>query len=368
VDRERHEAAVVDALNAVRAEVGPLSEDVLAEVATARHVSPRNGPWCDWLARATEELVAAASTWPWRPPFEDDGRLGDAASDVRSAAEALAAALRGENPHPPPAAPTPAIDATSAADSAAADALARHNELLERARPWGRVKTRPYDAALRAELVKAAEEAAAVPPVWATSAFGLDATAGLAAVVARNATDNQVAALIEEDRSHRPLVVAAALLVELWRVMEDQGRNELAGQARDGFVEEVTGHNWASENDWAGNDVCGTRIFNPWWFFVSADAPKHALSVALDAAPERLDDVVLGCAGWVQRESSQDGSLTLARSYRELSPWFPTDSVVRAAAIRYPHVTATTSSYDDGAVDGTPEVEHLLGHILRMAT
>jgi hypothetical protein len=31
-------------------------------------------------------------------------------------------------------------------------------------------------------------------------------------------------------------------------------------------------------------------------------------------------------------------------------------------------VTATTSTYDDGAVDGMPEIEHLLRHILRMAT
>jgi hypothetical protein len=365
-ERERHEAAVLNALHAVRAQVGPLSEDLLAEVATARYVSPRTGLWCDWLVRATEELMAAASVWNWTPPFEDDDRLGYAADEVRRASEALAAALRGENPNLPPAVSTPAVGGPSADDRASADALTRHDELLERARPWARVKTRPYDIAMRAELVKAADEAATVPPVLATLAFGLDATAGLAAAVARNGTDEEVAALIELDRSHRPLVVAAALLVELWRVMEDQGRNALADRVRDAFVEEMTRHDWASEDGWAGNKVCGPR--NPWWHFVSPDAPKDALSAALNAAPERLDDVVLGCAGWVQRESSSDGSVSFARSYRELLPWFPTNAVVRAAAMRYPHVTATTSTYDDGAVDGMPEIEHLLRHILRMAT
>lgn len=141
----------------------------------------------------------------------------------------------------------------------------------------------------------------------------------------------------------------------------------MANLAREAFLAEVGAHDWASEAGWQGNTMGGAHVFNPWWHWVSADAPKAALTEALDAAPERLDDVVLGCAGWVQRESTVDGSVSVARSYRGLSPWFPTEAVVRAAAVRYPHVTATASTYDSGAAEGTPEVEHLLGHILRLA-
>ena len=95
---------------------------------------------------------------------------------------------------------------------------------------------------------------------------------------------------------------------------------------------------------------------------------KAALEDALDAAPERLEDVVLACAPWLERESTVDGSRRAERSYRELPPWFPTQAVVRAAEVQYPHVVATTSDYDDGVVEGTPEVEHHLSHILRLAS
>lgn len=366
IDTDRHRATIKHALAAAHAELSPLSEDVLAEIAAARHVSVRSDPWCLWLTTATEELLAAASVWPWVPPFEDDERLTDAAADVRRASSALAAALRGETPEPVPPAPAPTPDTAPASDDAA-KMLDRHLELLDRARPWARVKTRPYEAALRAELAEATEVVAAVPPVLGTAAFGLDATAALAAAVARNATDDEVRALIDEDRGRRPLVVAAELLVEMWRVMKDQDRGELASLAQAGFVELLRTYDWAAEGAWTGNEVCGARIFNAWSHFVSVDAPKRSLSDALDSASDLLDHVVLGCAPWVQHESILDGSTTWERSYRTLPQWFPTESVAGAATLQYPHVSATSSPYDDSAADGVPEVEHLLGHILRLA-
>lgn len=68
--------------------------------------------------------------------------------------------------------------------------------------------------------------------------------------------------------------------------------------------------------------------------------------------------------------STVSGSMGLRaeRSYRELSPWFPTEAVVRGAAVQHPHVVATTSDYDDGVAEGTPQGEHHLSHILHLAT
>lgn len=368
MERQGHEQTVLAALNEVRAVLVPMHEDVLAKVATARHTSVRSGPWCDWVTRAADELLAAASTWPWEPPYEDTARLRDAAAEVRVAVGGLAGSLRGENPPPPPAAPEPVVSQEQEARAALAEAMAAHNALLERARPWSRVRTKPYDSDLRTELVVAADAVTLIPQVWSTSGFALGSVASLAASIARNATDEEVTALIGEDRARRPLVVAAALLLELWREMNDAERGHLAGLARESLLEELFAQDWSTEGAWVGNYVHGAQLFTPWWHWTSAEVVKAALGDALDTAPERLDDVILTCAPWVERESRVDGSRRAERSYRQLSPWFPTEAVVRAAAVQYPHVVASATEYDDGVAEGTPQVEHHLSHILRLAT
>ena len=368
MERQQHERVVLEALDEVRAVVGPLHEVVLAKVATARHTSVRSGPWCDWVTRAADELLAAASTWPWEPPYEDTDRLSDAAAEVRAAVGGLAASLRGENPPAPPAVPEPVVSEADEARAALAEAMAAHHALLERARPWSRVKTKAYDPDLRAELVVAADGVTLIPQVWSTYGFALGSVASLAASVARNATDEEVRALIGEDRARRPLVVAAALLVEFWREMNDAERGDLADLARESLLEELAAQDWSTEDAWVGNYVHGAQIFTPWSHWTSAEVVKAAIGDALDAAPERLDDVVLTCAPWLERQSRVDGSRRAERSYRELSPWFPTEAVVRAAAVQYPHVVASASDYDDGVTEGTPQVEHHLSRILRLAT
>lgn len=368
MERQQHERAVLTALDEVRAVVAPLYEDVLAKVAAARHTSVRSGPWCDWVTRAADELLAAASTWPWEPPYEDTDRLSDAAAEVRAALGGLAASLRGEHPPTPSAAPEPVVSEAQEARAALAEAMAAHNALLERARPWSRVKTKAYDSDLRTELVVAANAVTLIPQVWSTYGFALNSVASLAASVARNATDEEVTALIGEDRARRPLVVAAALLVELWREMNDAERGDVADQARESLLEELAAQDWSTEDAWVGNYVHGAQMFTPWWHWTSAEVVKAALGDALHTAPERLDDVILTCAPWLEHESRVDGSRRAERSYRELSPWFPTEAVVRAAAVQYPHVVASATDYDDGVAEGTPQVEHHLSHILRLAT
>lgn len=370
VETERYRAAVLVALETVSGELKPLVEDVQAEVATARHSAPRTAPWCDWLTRAATELLAAASSWPGPPPAEDDGRVQEASANVRYAADALASALRGEAPDPPPAqvGDDSAESAVSTARRDGEELLARHRDLLDRARPWRRVTHRPYDADLRALLAAAAVDASTLPVVIDTLGIDLGATAGLAAGVSRNAEPDELEALIALDRTRRPLVVAVAMLFELSRVLEDAGHADLANQARSCLLEELNSQDWASSEAWRDNDTWGSQMFNIWGHLASPKVPQQALGAALDEAPERLDDVVLSCAPWVRRENTVDGSVRIERSYRELPPWFPADAVRRAAALQYPQVSATTSTYDDGMTAGVPEMEHLLRHVLRLTS
>ncbi|CCQ17534.1 putative uncharacterized protein [Rhodococcus sp. AW25M09] len=174
--------------------------------------------------------------------------------------------------------------------------MAAHKALLERARPWSRVRTKTYDPDLRAELVAAADAVTPIPQVISTYGVALGSVAGLAASVARNATDDEVTTLIQEDRPRRPFVLAAALLVELWREMSDAERGDLANQARESFLEELASQDWSTEDAWVGNEVHGAQIFTPWSHWTSVEVVRTALEDALDAAPERVDDIVLTCA------------------------------------------------------------------------
>lgn len=370
-DTQRHQAALQNALKAAQEELRPLVEDVVAEVATARHTTPRQAAWCDRLTRAVEDLVDAVGTWPGPPPVQDDDRLDKTSSEVRKAAAALASALRGEDPEPPPAAPTDDDNDPGPTDTGPGvegeDLLARHADLLDQARPWLRVPHRPYDADLRNEMVAAAVDASTIPPVPSALPIGLWTTAGLAAGIARNATEPELAALIASDRSQRPLVVAVALLLDLWRVLDEKGLSMLADQARAALLEELDSQDWSDGAAWIGNDVCGARMFNTWRHLDSADAPRLALSAALRTAPDRLDDVVLSCADWVERVNTNGGENRFARSYRELPDWFPTEAVLEAAEALYPQVVPATDDFDGGPAAGVTEVEHLLGRVLRLA-
>jgi len=366
-ERDRHGALVLDQLEAVRAELGPLVEDVQARTATARHIRPATGPWCDWVTRAVEELLAAAFTWPWVPPYEDDNRLDEAASDLRAAATALAAALRGEAPDPAPVPPAPPGPDPAAA--AFSEALARHLDVLERGRAYAYVETNPYDPALRTEVAEAAGEVTFVPPVGSLTEYRLDTAARVAASLTKNATDSQVIDVIDEDRKRRPLVAAAALLSELWCAMTYAGRDTLADQARAAMLAELDANDWTTGGGWVENTINGAFMFRYWGYWVTPDEPKTALADALRAAPERLDDVILGCAQWMEQRPSFDepGPVSAVPTYRTLPAWFPTEAVVATAAIRYPQVHPATASHDAGAYAKAPTVERLLAHILRLA-
>ncbi|WP_139979260.1 hypothetical protein [Nocardioides litoris] len=365
-ETDRHKAALLEALVAAREAVVPLAEELKGDIAAARHSQPRSAPWCDWLVRATDELLTAVASWPGPPPAEDDSRLTEACSEVRSAARSLAASLRGEAPSAPP----PLDELDSAVDGSAEDdpaaMLDQHLELLDRARPWHRVKHLAYDAELRTDLAEAAVQASVVPRVLSMSTFGLDTTAALAASVARNAPDEVLADLIETDRQARPLVVMSALLVEMWRMLTDRGLEDLAQRARESLVEELTGQDWSDDAAWAGNEVCGAEMFTAWAALGSGEDAHEALLAALSAKPELVREVVVSCSGWTERHSTRDGSMSFHRSYRTLPEWFPADAVVEACAETMPTVTAAGDSYDAGPEEGEDEVEYLVSRLLRV--
>lgn len=367
-DRERYATTIRDQLNDVRGELEPLIDDIQAKTATARHINAATAPWCGWVTRSAEELLAAASNWPWEPPYEDNERLNEAVAELREAASALAAALRGENPAPapePPAEPEP-----DPAAVAFEKAKARHLETLERGRAYAFVEGNPYNPALRAEIADAAGNVVSIWPVWHAYEYRLDTAARVAATLTKNATDDEIVAAITEDQARRPLAVATALLAELWREMNDTGRTDLANQARDALLTELRTHDWTTEEGWTDNTVNGAPMFKYWAHWTTPGEPQAVLIDALRAAPDRFEDIVRVGGEWIQHQQAfgEPGPISAVLEYRDNLPtWFPIDAVVATAATRYPHVGPATSKFDRGTGPEAPPIEGLIAHVLRLA-
>lgn len=360
METNRYREALRNALHSAKSALEPFVQDVKAEVAAARAAVPRSSRWCEWLVRSAERVEASVSRWPGPPPAVDDDELSDAVTELRDAASAVAAALRGESPSPPPAAVAKESEVLPPAEN---DALARHEALLERARPFARVAHRPYDSQLRADLASAAYDAATIPPVLNALAIDLSTTAGLAARVARNAQQDELTQLIEQDRARRPMCVAVLLLHELQRVLVERGEEELAEYAGRSIIDLLSSVDWSQSETWDGNEHFGRAVFQVWASLASPTEPRQALAAALRRAPGRLVDIVICCAGWVQRENMDGSAVRYERAFRQLDAWLPRDQILAAAAEEFPAVRASTSDFDDA----DDEVERLIAQLLHLA-
>lgn len=97
----RHEteglkSALRAALQDVANDLTPLAHDARVELAAARASRPAVAPWCAWVGRTVDEVIAASSTWPGPPGLEDDDRLQDALAALRAATDSLASVCGAE--------------------------------------------------------------------------------------------------------------------------------------------------------------------------------------------------------------------------------------------------------------------------------
>lgn len=356
-ETKRHQDTLREALRVARDEVEAHILALKAEIAAAHATVPKAAGWLDWVMHCAEEVQAASSRWPGPGPVDDDAQLANAVNALREGLSQATAFVRGDSNAAPPAIPVPDDQ-----DDQQPDALDAHIALLERARPFGRVTHRAYDAGLREELVVAVGEVVDLPPIWATGDIGLRASARLAAFVAGNATDAEVEALIESDAVRPPASVAVFLLFELSDVMRLRGRGEMAQRARDAILERLRGLDWMDPDVWAELQPHAREILDIWGALSTPHEVREQLAAVLRAHPDRGDEVVRACAGWQQQEQPSTGALTWRQTLRETRPWMPIEEIVAVAASTYPDVAAATDEYDDRDDD----VERLLAHLLRL--
>lgn len=353
LETRQHKATLQAALAQARADLIPAADEVKVELAAAKASRPSIAPWVSWLSRTVDDVVAASGTWPGPPELKDDGQLEAALDKLAEASDALSAAWRGEEAQSPPPKPQPVSPAVEH------DPLKDHLALLERARPYSRVEHRPYDAALRTELAEAASASSGIPPVMAAFSLGLGATCRLAAAVAANAEDDELAVLTDQDAKRQPLSAAFCLLTESARIAEKRGRLVPQERAEAALLALWTSVDWSDPGSWEPEDLnllsvlwTGARITSP-------EAVAEKLTHAMEQQPDILFALVTACAGWVETRDSETGEVRdFRRRYSQLPPWFPVHAVLEAAS------SAASVAVDQFGETASDDAESLLAQVL----
>jgi hypothetical protein len=274
--RDRLDAALQQVVETLR----PLVATLVAELHAVRAAVTHVGPWCDWVETAAGMVLAASGRWPGRPPEDDDVVLTDVIAELLRASTALSATWQGQPAEQPPT-PTPPTPEPVETD---AQRLAReHRELLEQARPWARVDTRPYNADLYRDLVEAARFVLDLPELLMYLPVGLTATTGLAADVAGNAEDVTFGALVADAAAQRPLAIAVSLVRELMFVAEKTQRPDLEAKAREHAVRLLRDANWVDRQVWVDNRFHVRRLLG----WTAAVNSSKSSSVTSTVRPSR---------------------------------------------------------------------------------
>ncbi|PWC06668.1 HNH endonuclease signature motif containing protein [Mycetocola zhujimingii] len=352
-ETRQHRTALHAALAQACYELTPVADEVKVELAAARASRPAITKWVSWVSRAVDDVLAASGTWPGLPELKDNGQLEAVLDELAEARGALSAAWRGEEAPSPPPEPQPEPPVVEH------DPLKDHRALLARARPYARVEHRPYDPVLRAELAKAASAAARIPPVMSALVLGLDATCSLAAAVAANAEDDELAVLTEQDAMRRPLSAACCLLSESARIAEKRGRRVPQERAEAALLALWHSVDWSNPASFDPEDF---NLLSVLWTGARITSPKaveEKLTNALKQRPDILHPLVTASAGWVEELDRESGEVReRRRRYSQLPPWLPVSAVVEAAASSAP---VAVDQFGETASDNA---ESLLAQVL----
>jgi hypothetical protein len=329
------------ALQQVVETLRPLVATLVAELHAVRAAVPHVGRWCDWVETAAGMVLAASGRWPGRPPQDDDGLLAGVVAELLRASTALSAAWQGQPGEQPPE-PTPLPPEPVETE---AERLAReHSELLEQARPWARVDTRPYDPDLYRALVETARFALDLPALPMHLPIDLTSTTRLAAYVARNADDATFSASIDDAGMQQPLAIAVSLLQALMFMAEKSQRPDLEERAQAHAMRLLRDTEWADPAVWVDNKFHMRRLL-AWAASVSTDAEvRESIAAALAREPNLLDLILIGVSQQSEQYDSGDWSRLLGINVyiEDLPAWFPTSAVAIEVRRQYPDLQAAT--------------------------
>jgi hypothetical protein len=212
------------------------------------------------------------------------------------------------------------------------------------------------------QLLDAIQFAASLPPVMSNIASELNATAGLAAAVARNANDTEAQQLIEGASQIHPVAIAVVLLERLARTYNKSSRADLESLAIETMRNTLESIDWTDPRVWTDNQYNVRQILSLLAAATSNDQVRETIAAVLGENPDLLSTVIRACASWVEQVDINDwSSMSIMRHYSDLPDWFPTAQVVREINRQIPGATAA----DEFAAERLPEeLDRLSSQIL----
>lgn len=348
--KERLRECLVSAVGTVE----PRVMDLLAELSAVKAACPELAPWCDWCARCAAAVTAESGLLTG----DGDAALETTLTELTRSSASVTAAWRGENPEPPPNPPESPAPPMESPEEAARRV---HREVLERARPWRRVRARPYDAATYDNVVRQLSFASHLPPVVSEMPYGLDAGSALAAAILRNANDDEFVNRVEEASLLTPLAVASYLLVHLRRVAMESGRNAIADDAKRRLEALLSAESWTDAATWEANGVNCRAVLE---FAAQVVGEQEVFERLRDAIPAVGAAVVLsGLASWREqfRDLDFNGPSVNHRHMGEnLPPWLPHAVLLNAVRREWPDIVPDVDAEGD-------EVESLAAQFVAIA-
>lgn len=312
-------------LDEVAAVLRPLLIEVETELGTAVSGAAGAGPWSSWLRRSISEVNLTATT-PDAVTSTEDAILVAAMDEVRESLDALVLHLRGMDAPKPPEI---IVKVTEEPPNRAEEQLAEHREVLDRGWPFVRVPNKPFDAVLHDQLTTQTQFACHLPG----SFIGLDlpSTALIAAHVARQGTNADIKAIIAGYTEHKPTAAAAFLLLELKKILEEDGRDGLVSDAHKALERLFEGFGWDDIREWEANKLASGLMLDIFASVITTEAVRSQLSAAAKVSPELGAFLVRAVAGTSIQTDTSTGDQTLRAHFRFPKEWLPVEDLLNSA-------------------------------------
>lgn len=316
VERRRFTEDMVAALTAVRDQLEPTVQSLVAELRTLKATNAELVDWADWVEREARDLLTEATRASlYEVPDVD-------VSGLSAAIDALSAKWRGDTAAPPPE-PEP-VPYEEVDEVAKARAILRG--VAQAAGPWRRVNTREYDESLYDALVVSLPYAATLVPIVSNMPLSLDTLADGAASVLRNADDEVWDRRIGEAHEQERSAVAVLLLKHLSAVAMDSGREAAAERAAELMHLRLRSQVWTGEQPWVDNVMHVREMLDATIPLVGIDEVRNQVSTVLQSLAPIV--VLEAIANWSE-QSSLFGTFDFSSPgvavpvVRQLPDWLP---------------------------------------------
>ncbi|MDE8670898.1 hypothetical protein PY310_20210 [Pseudarthrobacter sp. H3Y2-7] len=312
-------------LDEVAGVLQPLLIEVETELVAAVSNAADAGPWSSWLRRSISEVTRSATTRDAVASAGDTILLA-AINDARKSLDAIVLHLRGMDVAEPPE-----IMATEESSDPADELMAEHREVLDRSWPFVRVSNRPFDAGLHDELAAQTEFACHLPNSGDFIRLSLPTTALLAAHVARRGSNDDIEAIIAGYAERKPTAAATLLLLNLEKILEEEGRHDLAGNAHKALEGLIEGYAWEDIHEWDANGLASGLMLDVFASVITTETVRDRLSTAAKVSPELGARLVVAVAGTSIQIDHSTGNKNLKAHFRFPREWLPVEDLLKGA-------------------------------------